>query len=340
LDYNTSFGPERKIRLDAKLGYEVQKSKSYTVYQAGQGFPPTNQLFFGVNSATPNGASSNGSDYDFAAVYSSATLSYQNKYILSGTFRRDASSRFSENNLYGNFWSVGGAWNIDKENFFNNIHFVSALKLRGSYGTTGNAAIGDYQWRPQIQYGVNYGGQPGGIFSVVGNLNLTWESTNQADIGLDASFLKDRLSLVFDIYRRVSNRLLFANPLSATTGFTSFIDNIGKIENKGYELTLNGTPIRTKDFSWDLSFNISHNTNKVLTLPGHKDLGALREGVDINTFYVREWAGVDPANGDPQWWVDGTHTQKTNNYSTAQRQRIGSASPKYFGGLTSTITYK
>lgn len=340
LDYNTSFGPERKIRLDAKLGYEVQKSKSYTVYQAGQGFPPTNQLYYGVNSATPNGASSNGSDYDFAAVYSSATLSYQNKYVLSGTFRRDGSSRFSESNLYGNFWSAGAAWNIDKEKFFDNIHFVSALKLRGSYGTTGNAAIGNYQWRPQIQYGVNYGGQPGGTFSVVGNLNLTWESTNQADIGLDASLFKDRLTFVFDVYRRVSNRLLFANPLSATTGFTSFIDNIGKLENKGFELTLSGTPIRTKDFSWDLNFNISHNINKVLTLPGHKDLGALREGYDINTFYVREWAGVDPANGNPQWWVDGTHAQKTSNYSTAQRQRIGSASPKYFGGLTSTITYK
>lgn len=340
LNYNGSFGPGKTIRLDAHVGYEVQKSKTYTVYQAGQGFPPNNQLYYGVNSATPYGASSDGSDYDFAGLYSSVNLSYENKYILSGSFRRDGSSRFSQNNLYGNFWSVGGAWNIDKENFFDNIHFVSGLKLRGSYGTSGNAAINNYQWRPQIQYGVNYGGQPGGSFSVVGNLNLTWESTNQADIGLDASFFKDRLSIIFDVYHRVSDRLLFANPLSATTGFTSFIDNIGKVQNKGYEVTINGSPVKTKDFSWDLNFNISHNTNKVLTLPGHKDLGALREGYDINTFYVREWAGVDPANGDPLWWVDGTHAQKTNNYGAAQRQRLGSASPKYFGGLTSTITYK
>lgn len=339
-NYNTGFGPGKEIRLEAQAGYEVQKSKTYGVYQAGEGFPPTNQLFYGVNSATPIGASSVGSDYDFAGLYSSATLSYQNKYVLSGSFRRDGSSRFSQNNLYGNFWSVGGAWNIDKEKFFDNIHFVSGLKLRGSYGTTGNAAIGDYQWRPQIQYGANYGGQPGGSFTVVGNLNLTWESTRQSDIGLDASFFKDRLSFNFDVYRRVSNRLLFANPLSATTGFTSFIDNIGKVENKGFELTLNGTPIRTKDFSWDINFNISHNTNKLLTLPGHKNIGALSEGHDINSWFVREWAGVDPANGDPLWWVDGTHAQKTNNYNTAQRQFIGSASPKYYGGLTSTITYK
>lgn len=338
--YNAGFGPGKKIRLEAQAGYETQKSKTYGVYQAGQGFPPTNQLYYGVNAATPIGASSVGSDYSFAAIYSSATLSYQNKYILSGSFRRDGSSRFSQNNLYGNFWSVGGAWNIDKEQFFDKIHFISALKLRGSYGTTGNAAIGNYQWRPQIQYGSNYGGQPGGTFSVVGNLNLTWESTNQSDIGLDASFLKDRLSFVFDVYRRVSNRLLFANPLSATTGFTSFINNIGKVENKGFEITLNGTPVKTKDFSWDLSFNISHNRNKLLTLPGHNNIGALSEGQDINAFYVREWAGVDPANGDPLWWVDGTHAQKTNNRNAAKRQFIGSASPKYYGGLTSTITYK
>lgn len=343
-DYNMNFGPGKKIRLDAKLGYEVQKSKSYVVYQAGQGFPPTNQLYYGINSATPVGASSNGSDYSFAGLYSSATFSYQNKYILSGSFRRDGSSRFSQNNLYGNFWSVGAAWNIDKEKFFDKIHFVNGLKLRGSYGTTGNAAIGNYQWQPQIQYGVNYGGQPGGTFSVVGNMNLTWESTNQADIGLDASFLKDRVSFIFDVYRRVSNRLLFDNPLSSTTGFVSFIDNIGKIENKGFEFTLNGTPIKTKDFSWDLSFNISHNKNKVLTLPGHKDIASspflLREGYDFRSFYVREWAGVDPANGNPQWWVDGTHTQKTSNYNSAQRQLIGSASPKYYGGFTSTLNYK
>ncbi len=141
-NYNTGFGPEQKIRLEAQAGYEVQKSKTYGVYQAGQGFPPTNQLYYGINSATPAGASSVGSDYDFAALYSSVTLSYQNKYVLSGSFRRDGSSRFSQDNLYGNFWSVGGAWNIDKENFFNNIHFVSGLKLRGSYGTTGNAVSG------------------------------------------------------------------------------------------------------------------------------------------------------------------------------------------------------
>jgi TonB-linked SusC/RagA family outer membrane protein len=343
-DYNTVFGPDNKIRLDAKLGYEAQKNKGYFVYSAGQGFPPTNQLYYSVNSATPVGASSSGADYNFAGIYSAATVSYDNRYVLSGSFRRDGSSRFSSDNLYGNFWSAGLAWNIDKENFFQNVSFVSGLKLRGSYGTSGNAAIADYGWRPTVHYGVNYGGQPGGTFDVVGNLNLTWEATKQADIGLDAGFFKDRLTLMFDVYKRTSDRLLFNNPLSLTTGFTSFIDNIGKIENKGFELTLTGTPVKTKDFSWNLSFNISRNKNKVLKLPGGKDIASspflLREGYDFRTFYVREWAGVDPATGDPQWWVDSSHTNKTSNYNAAKRQLIGSASPKYYGGLTSSFNYK
>lgn len=343
-DYNSFLGKEGKLSLNAKLGYETQKSKNYSVYSAGQGYPPTNQLYYSVNSATPVGAASSGSDYDFAGLYSQATINYDGKYVLSGSFRRDGSSRFSEKNRYGNFWSVGGAWNIDKEKFLDNLSFIYGLKLRGSYGTSGNAAIGDYQWRPTVHYGANYGGQPGGTFDVVGNEELTWESTKQGNIGLDVSFLKNRVSLTVDVYRRVSDRLLFNNPLSSTTGFISFIDNIGKMENKGVELSLDATPVKTKDFSWELNFNFTHNKNKVLKLPNGKDIASspflLREGYDYRTFYVREWAGVDPANGDPLWYVDGTHGQTTNNYNTAQRQLIGSATPKYYGGLTNIFSYK
>ncbi len=344
LDYMTSIPGVEGLSIDAKLGYEAQKSKSYGITAVAQGYPPTNQLYLTVNAATPVQASSAASDYSLGGLYSSLSFNYLNKYILSGSFRRDGSSRFSKNNQFGNFWSVGAAWNIDRENFLNDVSFINALKLRGSYGLTGNAAIGDYAWRTGIAYGVSYGGQPGGTFSNVGNANLTWESTKQADIGIDASFFDNRLGLVFDVYRRVSNKLLFSNPLSRTTGFASFTDNIGEVENQGIELMLTGTPVRTKDFSWDLNFNITHNKNKILTLPGGKDIVSggfiLREGYDYRTFYVREWAGVDPDNGNPQWWVDGSHGDKTSTYSAAQRQLFGSASPKYWGGLISTFTFK
>lgn len=344
LDYNTFFGSDGLLRLDAKLGYEAQKSKNYNINARADGFPPNSDLYLSVNAATPKAGAASASDYDFAGLYSAITFNFDDKYILSGSFRRDGSSRFSDNTKYGNFWSVGGAWNINKEDFFAALSFVNSLKLRASYGKTGNASLGDYAWRQTYGFGFNYNGQPGGTFNVVGNENLTWESTNQADIGMDASFLNDRISIVVDVYRRVSDRLLFSQPLSRTTGFTSFTNNIGKLENKGIEFTLNATPLRTKDFSWDLSFNITHNKNKVLKLPDGKDIvdGAfiLREGYDYRTFYVREWAGVDPANGDPLWYVDGSHEETTNNYNSAQRQLIGSASPKYFGGLTNSFSFK
>ncbi len=343
LDYRATIPGVDRLSMDAKLGYEAQKSKTYGITAVAQGFPPTNQLFLTTNAATPIQADSYASDYSLAGLYSSLSFQFDDKYILSGSFRRDGSSRFSENNRYGNFWSVGAAWNIDREGFLSNSSLINALKLRGSYGLIGNAEIGNYAWRTGIGYGVSYGGQPGGTFSSVGNANLTWESTKQADIGLDAIFLDNRLGIVVDVYRRVSSSLLFANPLSRTTGFTSFTDNIGSLENKGIELQLTGTPIRTKDFSWDLNFNITRNQNKVLKLPDGKDIIGggfiLREGYDYRTFYVREWAGVDPENGNPQWWVDGTHGAKTSTYSAAQRQLIGSASPKYWGGLTSTFTF-
>ena len=356
-DYNTSFGKEDKFRLSALVGYEAQKNKAYVVTQTSQGFPPNNTLYLSVNASTPTAATATGSDYDIAGLYTSANISYNNRFVVSASFRRDGSSRFSENNRYGNFWSAGAAWNLDHESFISDLPFITALKLRGSYGTTGNAAIGNYVWRPAVHFGTaiassladggaNYAGQPGGVYDVLGNLNLTWESTDQGDVGLDASFLKDRVSFTLDFYRRVSDKLLFNNPLSATTGFTSFVDNIGKIENKGYEITVNGTPVKTKNFFWSLSFNLSHNKNTVLTLPEGKDIPVagtqfrLSQGHDFQTYYAREWAGVNPDNGDPLWYVDGTHKETTSDYNTAKRQFLGSASPKYFGGLTSIFNYR
>lgn len=344
LDYSANIPGINGLKVDAKVGYEAQKSKSYFIVGAAQGFPPFNDLYLTVNAATPVQADASASDYSIAGLYSAATFNYNDRYILSGSLRRDGSSRFSEANRHGVFWSVGGAWNVDREAFLENVEFLSSLKLRGSYGTTGNAEIGNYAWRPQIGFGANYAGQPGGVFDVVGNQNLTWESTAQADIGLDASFLSNRLSVVFDVYRRVSENLLFSNPLSPTTGFESFTDNIGKLENKGLEFSIEGTPVKTSDFTWDINFNFTHNKNKILSLPGGKDIVSagfiLREGYDYRTFYVREWAGVDPENGDPLWYVDGTHENTTNTYTQAQRQLIGSSQPKYFGGLGTTLTFK
>ncbi|RYE06661.1 MAG: TonB-dependent receptor, partial [Sphingobacteriales bacterium] len=288
------------------------------------------------------------SDYDFTSIISTASANYKGKYIVSGSFRRDGSSRFSENNRFGNFWSIGGAWNIDKESFFPQSSFVTGIKLRSSYGITGNANITNYGWRQTFGYGFNYNGLPGGTFNSIGNSELTWEGNKQFDIGIDGSFFKNRLTLVADYYVRTSSGLLFDDPVSLTTGFTSITRNIGEVQNKGIEFMVNATPVNGKDFRWDINFNITHNTNKVTKLPGGKDIidqvnpFILREGNSYQTYFARVYAGVDPSNGDPLWYKDSTHTSTVNNRSLATRELLEgkTAAPKYYGGLSNTFTYK
>jgi TonB-linked SusC/RagA family outer membrane protein len=346
LIYN--FYPDRakNIRVEALLAYEAQKSKEYDISAQSNGYPPTAQLPLSVNAATVVNGKLAGADFSFNSVISTGSVNYKGKYVISGSFRRDGSSRFSENNRYGNFWSFGGAWNVDKETFFSPNRIISNLKIRGSYGRTGNAGIGNYAWRQTFGYGANYNGQPGGTFNTIGNSDLTWEGNGQLDLGIEGGFLKNRINITADYYKRVSDGLLFADPLSLVTGFASITRNIGKMQNKGLELTVNATPVSTKDFKWDVSFNISFNKNKITKLPGGKDIidgtFILREGYDYRTYYGRVYVGVDPANGDPLWYKDSTHTSTVNNRSLATREILNgkSASPKSFGGFSNSFSYK
>jgi TonB-linked SusC/RagA family outer membrane protein len=348
LTYNFSPDRNKNFRVDALLAYEAQKSKEYDLSAQSNGYPPTSQLPLSTNAATVINGKLAGTDYSFNSIISTASVNYKGKYVVSGSFRRDGSSRFSENNRYGNFWSYGAAWNVDKESFFPVNDIVTGLKIRGSYGKTGNAGIGNYAWRQTFGYGANYNSQPGGTFNTIGNTDLTWEGNTQINIGLDASFLKNRVSLVVDVYKRISDGLLFADPLSQTTGFASITRNIGEMQNKGTEFTLNATPIATREFRWDISFNIAFNKNKITKLPGGKDIidanlpFILREGYDYRTFYGRVYIGVNPANGDPQWYKDSSHTDIVTNRSLATREVLAgkSASPKSFGGFSNTFTYR
>ncbi len=149
-----------------------------------------------------------GSNYNFASIISRAQVNYKGKYSISGSFRRDGSSRFGDQNEYGNFPSIGVAWNVYKEAFMEKVSFISDLKIRSSYGTSGNAEIGNYAWRQTFGYGVNYNSQPGGGFNGIGNIDLKWERSIQTDVGIDVSFFKSRLSLTVDYYNKKSDQLL------------------------------------------------------------------------------------------------------------------------------------
>lgn len=345
LSYRQDILKNGDLYADIQLGYEAQKSKQLNQSIQARGFPSRLDLIYPATGATPQTASANPSEYAFVSQFSSLNLNFKDKYILSGSFRRDGSSRFGTNNRYGNFWSVGASWNVDKEDFMNHFEIISQLKLRTSYGVNGNANIGNYDWQPNYAFGSNYNGAPGSAPSSPGNVDLTWELNKPFNFGIDVGVLKNRITLSAEYYNRKSEDVLLNQPLSRTTGFTTALRNVGSVENKGVELTLTGVPIQTKDLTWNINFNFAHNKNRVLELPFGQDIISSpyirRVGEDISSFYLREYAGVNPANGDPLWYIDRSKSDMlTNNVSSAQRVILGSAAPKYFGGFTNTISYK
>ncbi|NBA86972.1 SusC/RagA family TonB-linked outer membrane protein [Emticicia sp. CRIBPO] len=332
--------------LNVTAGYEAQKSMQFFQNSVAYGLPGNLNITVPSAGSVYNSAIGSNSDYTFASALAIANFSVKNKYIASGSFRRDGSSRFGINNRFGNFWSVGGAWNIDKEEFLKELTWLNALKLRASYGVNGNAAIGNYDWQPTYAYGAayNYLGSTGSGPDAVGNINLTWETNKPFDIGVDASLFNKRLNVTLEWYKRLTTNLLLNEPLSRTSGFTSFKNNVGSLENKGVEVTLTGTPLEIGDFTWEASFNISLNKNKILSLVNDADQvdGAFirRVGKDYQSFWVREWAGVNPQTGAPQWYVEGSNGEITETYNSAKQVIHGSATPKAFGSFGSTFSFK
>ncbi|PWT72261.1 MAG: SusC/RagA family TonB-linked outer membrane protein [Bacteroidetes bacterium] len=342
-DYAREIDKGGNLTADLKVGYEAQKSQEYDLTANGNGVPELTSLPLPPTS-NPVAALAQGQDFAFSSLFSNLQFNYKNRYSLSGSLRQDGSSRFGVDNRYGTFWSVGAAWNIDREDFMSNMDYISNLKLRASYGANGNANIGNYSWRALYGFGNDYNKLPGSAPTTVGNPNLTWELNKPLDIGLEVGVLKNRLNVEVDYYIRKTNQLLQSVPLSLTSGFSSYPDNIGSMENRGIEITLNSTPVLTKDFRWDLSFNIAFNKNKVTQLNHNADIisipNIIRKGQDVQSIYTWQWVGADPQTGNPLWYTDSTRKSMTSDVTKVNNAIIGSASPKGFGGLNTVFSYK
>lgn len=341
IDYQQLLSKAYDINLNFQVGYEAQKSNGYQNSVQSQIMPTNLSMTYPAVGALPVTASAQPADYSFVSQFSSASINMADKYILSGSFRRDGSSKFGANNKFGNFWSIGGSWNLDKEKFIEDLDFVSQLKLRASYGVNGNAGIGNYDWYQLYAYAANYNAQPGSSPSNVGDSSLTWELNKPFNVGFDIGVLQNRIQLSVDYYSRKSEDLLLDMPLSLTSGFSRALHNVGAMKNSGIEISAHATAVKSKEFSWDVDFNYALNKNKILSLPGGNDIVngvfIIREGASIQSFYVRKYAGVDETNGDPLWYKDG---EPSNVYSTADRIIAGTALPKCFGSLTNTFRYK
>ncbi|MBS1932754.1 MAG: TonB-dependent receptor [Bacteroidetes bacterium] len=347
LDLKQNINRNGDFYFDFKLGYEAQQYNYYSLQAGGQAFPKTLSLQYLASTATPTTAYALPSGTATTSEFAIGDINYKDKYVLSGSFRRDGSSVFGANHRYGNFYSVGGTWNINEENFLKDVNLVSLLKLRASYGENGNSlGFGFYTPLATYGYGNNYTGLPGSGPNNVGNPNLTWEKNKVANIGLDLGLLKDRITATIEYYHRTTSDLLLAVPLSLTSGFSTQNQNVGSMVNKGFEFTLGLKPIVTKDFSWSISFNIAHNINRVTALylnnpiPSTQGNFEYAVGHDLLTYYLRQWAGVDPATGAPQWYADSSLKTITGTYGGAKQVLRYSASPKVYGGLTNTFTYK
>lgn len=333
-----------KLDGSVTVGYEAQQSRTYT--QSGDGnILPKNRAIKYPAPAVPTTATVEGSDYAFTSLLSRAQVNYLGRYSLSGSVRRDGSSRFGVNNRYGVFWSVGAAWNIDEENFMQNSKVISALKLRASYGVNGNAGIGNYDWRSTFAFATTYNSSPASGQTAVGNSNLTWETNKPFDVGVEVGVLNNRIMVEADYYIRKTDNLLLDEPLSNTSGFLTYSNNIGAMENKGFEITINATPVRTKNILWTVSLNGAWNKNKVTRLrEGATEIlfnpGILRVGEDVTSYYLRQWTNANPQTGDAQYFVDATKADVTSTYADAERVIVGHASPKGFGGFSTSFTWK
>jgi TonB-linked SusC/RagA family outer membrane protein len=358
LEYNKRL-LDNRLDLNLLVGHENQKTYNTNIISGGTGVPLTTSLRYPSVSTPTATAPIAQTDNSIESFLSRALLTWENRFNLSLSFRRDGSSRFAEGNRWGSFWSVGGSWNIDRERFFSNVKLFNYLKLRGSYGTSGNNTFGDYAARPTYTFsnttlaanGIaasgTYNGQPASAPANVGNPTLTWEKNRSLDLGIEGGLWGSRVTFDLGYYQRKTYDLLLNDPLSQTTGFQAFGNNVGSMENKGIELTMNFVPVQTKDWRWDIGFNAAWNQNKVLTLSANGadiirggTLQISRIGQDFQSYYTRLWAGVDPANGNPLWYVDESKGATTSDVTKALRGLAGSASPKGFGGANTTIRYK
>jgi TonB-linked SusC/RagA family outer membrane protein len=347
LDYRHALNTEKDFYFDVMGGYESQYYSNYLLTTTGQVFPGLLNLQYLSVAATPTAAYSLPDENATISYLSNVILNYKDRYVLTGSYRRDGSSVFGANNRWGNFYSVGGTWNATQEAFLQNSNLISLLKLRASYGQNGNSlGFGEYQAIATYGFGFTYQSQVGSAPENVGDSNLTWEKNKIADAGIDFGLLKNRITGSFDYYNRTTSGLLIAVPFSGTSGVPSQLFNVGSIRNTGYEIALEGKPFVTKNFTWDIGFNLAHNTNKVIDLyRGYPipngSIFDITVGHDVQEFYMPLWAGVDPANGDPLWYTDATHSKTTNNINDAPYELTRkSASPSYFGSLTNTFTYK
>ena len=350
LTYKETFADKHTI--DLLLGEEIYQMSLSTL--SGQ----KNNMF---SDDIPELGNAISNPYTASGTNSYATMGtlfrgqydYMEKYFGSFSFRRDASSRFSPENRWGNFWSLGGAWLIDREEWFN-VKWIDLLKLKASYGEQGNDNIGNYYaWTNQYSI-TDVNNSISLQQAYVGNPNITWETSRNFNIGVDFELFKHRLNGTVEFFNRQTDDMLYARPTALSNGIASILMNIGSVRNRGVELDLNGVAINNwHGLTVNLNLNATALKNNIIELApelnGKYIDGSYikREGGPMYSMYMRKWAGVDPETGNATWWKDITDAngnvtgqEKTTNWESATQYEIGDVMADVYGGFGLSARYK
>ena len=347
LNYDNTFGNVHS--LSGTAGMQLQSSTTNSAAVEVESFP--NDSFQQIDSGSDI-VDADGSEttYQFLAYFGRLNYNYDGRYFLKLSGRYEGSSRFGQENRYGFFPAASAGWVLTEESFFPSTDLVNRLKLRTSFGVTGNAGIGNF---PSLGlWGAStYAGQSGIDPSQTPNPALQWEQTQEVTLGLDYELFNSRITGSIDVYRKTTNDLLLDLNVPATTGFLSQTRNVGEVQNRGLEFLIE-TRNLTGNFRWSSNFNVSFNRNEVTDLNGQVLTGGFvnqaREGEPLGVFYALEYAGVDPQNGDALYYVnekneDGEIVNSeatTNDPNAANRVVIGSPQPDFTGGFGNTLSYK
>ena len=336
-----------KHDVDAILGMSYQDYNSEYANVYGEQFP-VDALQKLASAGLIKGGTSVATKSAFLSYFARANYKFNDKYLVSLSGRIDGSSVFGNDKRYGFFPAVSAGWIISEENFLRNQSVLSFLKLRGSWGLTGNAdGFGDFASRG-LWGGASYNGFGGLVPTQLANPDLRWEKSNQVDLGIDFGFLNNRISGEIDVYNRKTDDLIYNVPVPGNTGYTNKTVNIGAMQNRGLEIVLNSNNVVTRNFKWSTGLNLAFNQNKITRLDGDQTLIAGNDGRYLNSlivgesigiFYGPKFAGADPDNGDALYYLqDGKTT--TNDYDAAGNFIVGNPNPKVTGGFTNTFSYK
>lgn len=345
-DYKYTFN---KHNIGLKALMEYQENTNQFLSGSGEKFP-ADGLFYMSSASSNLDANAAFTDWKNLSYLAMANYNFNNKYIADVTYRYEGSSLFAPDSRFGHFWSAGAAWNISEEGFLAEIKSIDNLRLRASYGLSGSSAIGINQYQALLGYDRSYANEGAVYPKQIGNPDLTWEKNRNFDIGIDYAFFDGRLKGSAAYYNKYTYDLLQMVPLSRTMGHESMIMNVGSMVNRGVEAIVHGDIFRSSDFNLNIGLNLATVNNEVTDLAKDASgneinienvLRKVAVGHPVYGWNMRKWAGVNPENGNAQWYKNGVGGEVTESYYIAQKEWQGeSAIPKVTGGILTHADYK